>query len=532
MLIRLAALIVASGVMVGSAVAQDSRAPEEVGFGLQAPGVGNSSSSVFPVAVGDGLQGGSAVGDGLQAVPKADLKTRPYRLLETAHQDPQQSQPPKQEAPAPDEKVDLDAAVDTGESGLHFVWKQHPSIRYGSTFRLDFQAKFHVDAYDSYSGAQGALACDDTLLPTTCTWELHRSRIGIQGHLFREIEYEVEYELREHELTEEESLEELRDQSVWKDVFVNVRYIRNAQIQAGRFKIPFGLDQLIGVTQNDFVYRSMGATYLDPSRDTGVMVHGRFFKRGLNYWVGGFRHDGDNARSRRIQGGDQTFAARVTGTPFRKLSPSALGGLELGTAYTFSKLSDDSFRPNGLRGRTVLTEDVFYSPVYVKGDRQRFEADVDWTIGPASARTEYTRVTDSRLEQGLGDQTLPDARAQSWYVAGTWVITGEPKRRPVKAAHPLPGGGFGAVEVAARYERLWFDSVGATGSEEPFRNPRAENIFPTGTKAFTIGVNWTVNAWIKVQVNGIRQQVEDSERNPMVDGGAFWSQVVRFQFLL
>ena len=167
---------------------------------------------------------------------------------------------------------------------------------------MDFQAKFQVDAYDSYEGAQGALACDDTLLPSSCTWELHRSRIGIQGHLFKEIEYEVERELQEHELTEEEVLEGLAPEQVWKDVFVNVRYIRNAQVQVGRFKIPFGLDQLIGVSQNDFVFRSLGAIYLDPARDTGVMVHGRFFKRGLNYWVGGFLHDGDNARSKEDRG--------------------------------------------------------------------------------------------------------------------------------------------------------------------------------------------------------------------------------------
>jgi phosphate-selective porin OprO and OprP len=439
---------------------------------------------------------------------------------------------PKDDVLAPDEKEDLDQPTETDQPGFRFVWKQHPSIRYGSAFRMDFQAKFQLDAYDSYEGAQGALACDDTLLPSSCTWELYRSRIGIQGHLFKEIEYEVERELQEHELTQEEVLEGLAPEQVWKDVFVNVRYIRNAQVQVGRFKVPFGLDQLTGVTQNDFVFRSLGAIYLDPARDTGVMVHGRFFKRGLNYWVGGFRHDGDNARSKRIEGGDETFAARVTGLPFRKLSPKTLGGLELGTAVAFTKLSDDSFRPNGLRGRTTLTQDTFYNQVYVKGDRRRFEADVDWTIGPASARAEYTHVSDSRIDQGLDNQTLPDARAQSWYVAGTWVVTGERKRRPVKPANPLPGGGFGAVEVAARYERLWFDSVGTTDTSIAFRNPRAENILLTGDKAFTIGVNWTLNRWVKVQFNGIRQQVEDPERNPIPDGGAFWSRVLRFQFLL
>ena len=97
-------------------------------------------------------------------------------------------------------------------------------------------------------------------------------------------------------------------------------YHRQRAGPVGKFKIPFGLDQLTGVTQNDFVYRSLGANYLAPSRDIGGMVHGRFFKRGLSYWAGVFKHDGDNARSKKIQGGDDTFAGRVTGTPFRPLT--------------------------------------------------------------------------------------------------------------------------------------------------------------------------------------------------------------------
>ena len=438
---------------------------------------------------------------------------------------------PKEGVLAPDEREDPDQAVDSGERGLRFVWKQHPSVRVGSAFRLDLQLKLQEDGHASYPGAQG-LNCPNSALPSTCFWELHRSRVGIQGYLFKRIEYEVERELTEQELSERELLAGYTAKSLWKDVNVNVGYIRNAQVQVGRFKIPFGLDELTGVTHNDFVYRSLGADYLAPARDTGIMVHGRFFKRGLNYWAGVFQHDGDNARSKKRAGGDETVAARVTGTPLRKLNPTAFGGLEIGTAVTRTKLSDDSFNPNGLRGRTVMTQDGFYEAVYVKGSRYRWEADLDWTGGPASARAEYTWVTDKRLGQGLGGQDLPDARAQSYYVSGGWILTGEKKTRPVKAAGEVFGGGFGAVELVARYERLWFDSAGATGASVSFRNPRAENIFPSADRAFTIGVNWTLNRWVKLQVNGIREQVEDPERNPIANGGAFWSRVVRFQFLL
>src|SRR6185295_12940092 len=157
---------------------------------------------------------------------------------------------------------------------------------------------------------------------------------------FKQIEYEVERELTEKELDVGKT-----PRSPWKDVYVNLAFVKNAQIQIGKFKIPFGLDQLTGVTHNDFVYRSLGAIYLSSARDIGGMVHGRFFKRGLNYWAGAFKHDGDNARSKKIQGGDRTFAGRVTATPFRPLTSSPLAAIEIGSAFTVSALSDDSFRP-------------------------------------------------------------------------------------------------------------------------------------------------------------------------------------------
>lgn len=102
----------------------------------------------------------------------------------------------------------------------------------------------------------------------------------------------------------------------------------------------------------------------------------------------------------------------------------------------------------------------------------------------------------------------------------------------MKAANEFLNGGVGAVEVTGRYERLWFDSVGSAGADVASRHPRAEQIVPSGDKALTVGINWTLNRWIRVQVSGIREQVEDPDRNPIAHGGAFWSRVVRFQFEL
>ena len=440
---------------------------------------------------------------------------------------PKKQKKPKSNVPAPDELIDPDGPIDPnvveqGDAGggWRFSWKQHPSVRYGSVFRLDGEAKFQEDGHSTYEGAVDVPG-----------WELHRNRIGIAGHLFKKVEYEVERELTEKELTDKDILAGVTPASHWKDVNVNLTFVKNAQVQIGKFKVPFGLDQLTGVTHNDFIFRSLGANYLAPARDIGAMVHGRFFKRGLNYWAGVFQHDGDNARSKKIQGGDETFAARVTGMPFRKIASGSIAAIEVGSSFAISALSDDSFRPNGLRGRTVVSQDTFAEPVYVKGRRRRWEADADWGAGPFAARTEYTWVSDDRNGQGLGDENLPDARARSWYVAGVWVVTAEAKKRPLRPAADFLQGGWGAVEVVARMERLWYDSVGpSTGLA--FRNPRAETILPTGDRVVTVGANWILNRFTKLQVNVIREHLEDADRNPVTNGGALWSRVVRLQFVL
>jgi phosphate-selective porin len=177
-----------------------------------------------------------------------------------------------------------------------------------------------------------------------------------------------------------------------------------------------------------------------------------------------------------------------------------------------------------------MTQDTFFHPVYVKGHRRRWEGDLDWTVGPASLRAEYTHVADDRLQQGYADENLPDARYRSWYVGGTYLLTGERKRRPVRVKREFAHGGIGAVEAVGRYERVWFDS--ARGTDEPLRNPRAETIFPTGERALTLGVNWKLNRFVTLQFNAIREMVSDPDSSPAANRAGFWSRVLRFQFAL
>ena len=402
-------------------------------------------------------------------------------------------------APPPPRSVAQLPAAD-----LEFRWRDHPQIRTGRSFRLDFIGKFQWDARDPG---------DD---PSDFdNYEIHRARIGIEGEFFNRVQFAVERELTEREVADPNT----RQKSAWKDVYVDANISDAVQVRAGKFKIPFGLEQLTGISNLDFVYRSLSASYLAPARDVGVAVHGRLFDRRVNYWAGMFRQDGENARSSKIDGADETFAVRVTGTPFRS---AAVKKTEISGAFTVSALDNESVLPNGLRGRTVMSQYEFYEPVFVKGQRRRYEIDADWSAGPVGARAEYTHMLDSRERQGLADQDLADARGRGWYVSGTWVLTGEEKERPVKPKRKV-----GAIEAVARYDRLWFDSAG--GEPPPLRNPRADAILSNGDKVLSLGINWYITRWVKLQFQTMREQLSDPERSPVPDGEAFWSPVFRFQ---
>ena len=205
-----------------------------------------------------------------------------------------------------------------------------------------------------------------------------------------------------------------------------------------------------------------------------------------------------------------------------------LRSADFGVAFTNGTLAEGLF---GLRGET-LSGFNFTQPYYVNGDRRRFGLEGRWMPGPFSVQAEYIRVSDERNSQGLGDVDLPDAIAQGWYVSGTWTVTGENKGGGyVNPSRPFPTKGAGAVELAVRFEELRFTSAGDS-SEPPFDNPRAENILPNSDQILTLGVNWYLNRFARVTLNGTRETLEDPQRAPVAGRTRYWGAALRLQFQL
>jgi phosphate-selective porin OprO/OprP len=268
---------------------------------------------------------------------------------------------------------------------------------------------------------------------------------------------------------------------------------------------------------------------LAPFRDTGVMLHGKFFEKGLSYEAGVFRNDGEkndaNTALDEESSGDRTFAGRVTGAPLRLLPiPAIFKNVQLGVAVTETHVPEGL---NSLRAHTVSDVD-FFKHVYINGQRSRVGSELSWMPGPFSVQGEFIHVSEERKGQSIRGGDLPDKISRGWYLTGTWVLTGEKKQGGVEPRHPFLTEGFGAIEVAGRYEQLRLGSAEHLGN--PSAGPRSSNLSANSDRVWTIGLNWYLNHYAKIQVNGIREKIEDVNRSPIPGQSVFKMVFVRLQF--
>ncbi len=392
------------------------------------------------------------------------------------------------------------------------VWNDRPSIVFGEDINVELKARALIEwrRFDPDIGED--------------SFNLRTLRFGFAGELTRHLEWEVEREIEE--------IDDKWQFGAWKDVYGEWRTFDQFRIRGGRFKMPFGLEQTTGVSSLDFAYRALGSNAIAPGRDSGVMAFGDLGR--FNYEVGVFNDDGDNAESDEPQFVEQgedlddvgpAVAVRVTGDLLRLFPVGRLRSANLGVAYTNSDIPEGL---NGLRGEAMWGDD-FHDRVYVKGRRQRFGAQFEWTPGPTSLKAEWMQSREQRKEQSNRDEDLSDYLATAWYVAGTWFVTGEDKDSDVNPKRPLLGGGIGAIELAARYDVLGFKSASDTGPA--FANPRAENLLPNSDRVWTLGVNWTTTRWTRVLINAIHESFEDEARTPQTGTTSFWSGVLRLNIV-
>ena len=291
------------------------------------------------------------------------------------------------------------------------------------------------------------------------------------------------------------------------DAVINYKPMEDVQVQAGKYKPPVALEQLADDAYLPLAERALTSN-LSPSRDIGVMVHGRTFDEKLSWaaMVGaGARNNTLNTGLDYDTGPDGYF--RLFAQPFlnEKEIPEALHGLRLGiggslgwasqstagTAQLFQNYSTDG-------GNTFFT---FPDGLNVQGEHWRISPQLYYTYGPFGLLGEFIAEKQGVNTAGIGaGGGFTNYETTAWNITMNFMLTGEDATldgivpfQPVDFKNDQ----FGAWEMIFRYDGMAIgDNAFRPVNQGGLGVSAIDNA--TDVTGLSWGLNWYINRIVRL----------------------------------
>ena len=358
-----------------------------------------------------------------------------------------------------------------------------PKVRLTGFFQLDAA---YYDQDSASSATLGDIA--DGL-------SFRRARVAAAGDINEYTSFIVEFDFAQA-------------QARFVDVWMQLKETPLGNMRIGRFRQPFGMNELTSIRELPFLERPLMFA-MGPFRQTGVMLFDTAFDDQATWAVSGYRYNSDNFGDVYTDTGGYGLASRVTALLVD-------GGdnriVHVGADYSYND-------PGNTAIRYASTNEVFVGqstggvlpfpassvPPFVDTgenllDRTSlFNLEGAASLGQALLQSEV-RWNQVQMSDGTWN-TFPSAYAHARY-----MLTGEviPYNRQggvfgrVKPRNPvsLRTGGIGAWEVAGRVSHLDLNGAGIAGPGRRLTD-------------YTFGLNWYLNDFTKFQFNYIRAQLDD-----------------------
>ncbi|HEY2775222.1 MAG TPA: porin [Candidatus Binatia bacterium] len=348
----------------------------------------------------------------------------------------------------------------------------------------DGRYKLNVDGYVQADSRWSVDNGDD---PSVDQFSIRRARLDIRGTLADRFDFRFQPDFA-------------GSQVVLQDAYLDGRFAPWAVTRLGKFKTPFGLEQLQADSNRVFLESSL-VDNLTPNRDVGAQLYGDFQHGAFTYQLAVLNGVPDGTS------GDTDFndavdvAARVFALPLRNTTVVPLRGLGLGVAATAGREQGTASSPQLPSFRTSSRNTYFkYSAdspstsaatTVANGDHWRVMPQGYYYYGPFGSMFEYG-VSNQELLKGA---TKGDTQNTAWQLRAQWLLTGEAATYDVLVpSHDFNfgHGGWGAWEVALRYAELHVDGDTFTkGFADPTKSV-------SQIDSITAGLNWYLNRNIKL----------------------------------
>ena len=373
-----------------------------------------------------------------------------------------------------------DADEQGDEDAWHFRWSNGFKLT-SPDGALDFKFGGRLQNDWAFYSADDAL--EAAVGPFEEGTEFRRARLFFEGELYDRVEFKAQYDFAGGDT-------EIKDAYLG---LVNLPVVGGLRV--GHFKEPFSLEEQTSSKYLTFMERALPVEAFSPSRNTGFMLH-RGEER-YTWAVGAFR-DTDGFGDA-VDRDEVNLTGRVTALPWYADGGRRL--LHVGISASEREPTEDALRFRS-RPESHLAPRVVDTGAFGADGLTLVDLEAALVHGPFSAQGEYVRAAADALPGASAPGGASDPDFGSFYVYGSWFLTGE--HRPYKTSagafdrlkpeRPWTDGGLGAWEVAVRYSSLDLDDAGFAGGE---------------VDDVTLGLNWYPFANVRWMLNYVLSDRDD-----------------------
>ena len=352
------------------------------------------------------------------------------------------------------------------------------------------QINFEGGDVSAFEGRFGQTALKDR-------FRLRRARINLTGDFAEQFDFKVEGDFENSD-----GLNSSRTAFEATDIFVNWHQFAEANVKAGQWKAPFGLEQLTPDPSLIIIERSLPTGAITPERQIGVQLWGKPLtniwpgeKDLLTYYAGIFNGNGRNTTNN--DNNNFMYVGRLESIPFKGKIVGQDSSLKLGADVLNSR--DDAGTNISQSLNLLVNADGSLSPFVLPGadERTAWSVDAWFNLGPFDLIGEYLQEkVNGRTVNGM-PPGFADFTTNGYYITAAYFLI--PKK----------------LQLAVRWEDL---NPGQKGND--------------GIRSITGGLNYYIHGDdLKLMVNYIHTWSDFRQANPEFGQDQFNEVIGRMQLM-
>src|SRR6266550_3109745 len=276
------------------------------------------------------------------------------------------------------------------------------------------QVNFEDGDVSAFEGRFGQTALKDR-------FRLRRARINLTGDFAEQFDFKVEGDFENSD-----GLNSNRTAFEATDIFINWHQFAEANVKAGQWKAPFGLEQLTPDPSLIIIERSLPTGAITPERQIGVQLWGQPFaniwpdgKDLLTYYAGIFNGNGRNTTNN--DNNNFMYVGRLESTLFKGFFGKD-SSLKLGADVLNSR--DDAGTNISQSLNLLVNADGSLSPFVLPGadERTAWSVDAWFKLGPFDLIGEYLQEkVNGRTVNGV-PPGFADFTTNGYYITAAYFL--------------------------------------------------------------------------------------------------------------